>query len=46
MEDIEMTNETQGFSWCGFATGFVGGAILFLLTIYFVKATMFSLTAA
>lgn len=38
--------ESQGFSWPGFAAGLVGGAILFILTIYFVKATMFSLTAA
>lgn len=46
MENIQETNEKQGFCWGGFAAGFVGGAILFLLTIYFVKVTMYSLTAA
>ena len=38
--------EESKFSWTGFAVGFVGGAVLFLITIYVVKALMFSRTAA
>lgn len=47
MENTEVVEKEGGsFSWPGCIAGFVVGVILFWLTIMFIKATMFSLTAA
>lgn len=48
MNDTTVVQEKDEskFSWSGFIVGLIVGGVLFLLTIWIVKALMFSLTAA